>query len=217
MEIRGNRMPMLLRIAICGAIFFAAMFVVVPASAADTAVNTVSSLSAEDMLTNLSKQVPSLMRLVTAIAYVLGMYMIVTGIVKLKHFGEMRTQMSHEHSVMGPLVMLCVGGALLYLPSAVQVGLSTFWTEPNPYGYLKQQDPWHDFISVCFNIVQLIGTIGFIRGLVILSHAGHGQGGGQHGGIAKGITHIVGGILCINIFEFVNLIQSTLGLSGVSF
>ncbi len=189
--------------------------VVVPVYAQQSSVSPVSSLSVQDMLVNISKQVPNLMRLVTAVAYVLGMYMIIAGVIKMKHFGEMRTQMSHEHSVMGPLVMLVIGAALLYLPSSVQVGMSTFWTEPNPYGYVKKSDEWHDFLKVCFSIVQLIGTIGFIRGLVILSHAGEGRAG--QGGLSKGITHIVGGILCINIFQFVEVVQNTLGLSGISF
>lgn len=177
--------------------------------AADTTTG-VSSLSAQDMLVNIAKQVPSLMRLVTAIAYVLGMYFIIHGIIKLKHAGEMRTQMSREHSLMGPIIMLSVGAMLLYLPSSVQVGMSTFWTDPNPYAYLKQKDQWSDFINVCFTIVQLIGTIAFIRGLVLISHLGSGSG--QHGTMSKGMTHIIGGILCINIYEFIKVITATLGI-----
>jgi intracellular multiplication protein IcmC len=170
----------------------------------------VSSLSAQEMLVNIAKQVPSLMRLVTAIAYVLGMYFIIHGIIKLKHAGESRTMMSREHSLMGPIVMLSVGAMLLYLPSSVQVGMSTFWTDPNPYAYLKQKDQWSDFINVCFTIVQLVGTIAFIRGLVLISHLGTGSG--QHGTMSKGMTHIIGGILCINIYEFIKVITATLGI-----
>lgn len=170
----------------------------------------ISTLSAESMLVNIAQQVPNLMRLVTAIAYVLGMFFIIQGILKLKHVGESRTMTSQEHSLVGPLIYIAVGAMLLYLPSSVQVGLASFWTNPNPYGYLSQQDQWSQFINVVFIIVQFIGVLSFIRGLVILSHlSGHG---GQPGTFSKGMTHIVGGILCINIYEFVQVIFITLGL-----
>lgn len=191
--------------AVAGAMLLAAF----PVLAADTSVTSVSGLSAQDMLVNISKQVPSLMRLVTAIAYVLGMFFIISGVIKMKHFGESRTMMSQEHSISGPIIMLVVGSMLLYLPSAVQIGLSTFWTDPNPYAYVKESDQWADFLAVCFSIVQLVGTIAFIRGLVILSHMSKG---GQQGTVSRGITHIIGGILCINIYQFVQVIAATLGL-----
>lgn len=170
----------------------------------------VSTLSAESMLVNIATQVPSFMRLVTAIAYVMGMYFIIAGIMKLKHAGESRTYMSQEHSLKGPLVFIAVGAALLYLPTSVQIGLSTFWTEPNPYGYLKQQDQWAQFINTCYIIIQLIGVVSFIRGLVILSHvSGHG---GQPGTFGRGVTHVIAGIFCINIYQFVQVVLNTLGI-----
>ncbi len=172
-----------------------------------------TNISAQTMLYNISQQIPNLMRLATAIAYVLGMFMMVRGIMLFKHAGEMRMQMSHEHSIIKPIVYLVVGGMLTYLPTAVQVGLSTFWNDPNPYGYLNDQNEWFEFINVVFIIVQLVGVIAFIRGLNILSHLG-GHGGHQ-GTFAKGLTHIIGGVLCINIYQFVQVIMVTLGLQPI--
>lgn len=170
----------------------------------------ITSVSAETMLKNIAKQLPFLMRMVTAIAYVLGLVFIIKGVMKLKEFGESRTMMSAEHGLKGPLVYLIVGALLLYLPSAVQVGLSTFWSEPNPYGYLQEQDQWAEFINIVYVVVQFIGVIAFIRGLVILSHLG--AQGGQPGTLGKGLTHIIGGIFCINIYQFVQVILNTLGI-----
>ena len=65
-------------------------------------------LSAVDMLTNFANNIPNLMRLVTAGAYVMGMYFVIMGVVKMKHMGEMRTQMSQEHSIKGPLIFITV-------------------------------------------------------------------------------------------------------------
>ena len=167
--------------------------------------------SADDFLTRIATQIPMLMRMVTAIAYVLGIYFVIAGIMKLKEYGESRTMMSQQHNLRGPLIFIIVGAFLLYLPTTVNVGLSTFWTDPNPYAYVTQQTAWSDFWNTCFLIVQFVGTIAFIRGLVILSHlGGHG---GQPGTFSRGVTHIIGGIFCINIYQFVQVIFTTLGIN----
>lgn len=190
------------------ALFFITMFALLPAYAQQV---SISSLSAEDMLVNIAQQIPNLMKLVTAIAYVLGMYFIFHAVIKFKHFGESRTMMSQEQSMVPPIVYLTVGAMLLYLPTAVQVGLSTFWTLPNPYGYLQASDQWGEFINVCYLIIQFVGVVAFIRGLVILSHVGSSHGQPY---FAKGLTHIIGGIFCINIFGTVQMILNTLGIQA---
>lgn len=176
---------------------------------AQSTVNT--SLNAQQMLVNFAKTVPSLMYMVTAIAYVLGMYFIVAGIMKLKQLGESRTMMSSEHNIKGPIIYIVIGALLLYIPSSVQVGLSTFWSNPNPYGYTQQQDQWSDFLSNVFLVIQLIGVIAFIRGLVILSHLGSTHG--QQGTFGRGVTHIIGGIFLINMYQFVQMVFTTLGIT----
>ena len=181
-----------------------------PTISGSNVINALGNLSAGQMLTNIANQIPNLMRLVTAIAYVLGMIFIFIAVLKMKHLGESRTMMSREHSIMGPIIYLVIGAMLLYLPSAVQMSTSTFWGTPNPIGYLTGTDQWTQFLNDCFSVVQLFGTIAFIRGLVILSHLG-GGGGGQKN-LSQGLTHIIGGILCINIYQFVRVILFTLGI-----
>lgn len=175
-------------------------------------VNSYAVYGAKDMLTYIATQIPSLMYMVTAIAYVMGIYLVMHGVMRLKEYGEARTQMSQEHSLKEPLTYIVVGALLLYLPTAVSVGLSTFWSEPAPYSYLSSdQGQWSQFWNVCFLIVQFIGTIAFIRGLVILSHLGNR--GSQPGTFSKGLTHIIGGIFCINIYQFVQVIFATFGFN----
>lgn len=172
---------------------------------------TVTGLTASDMLTNISNQIPNIMRMVTAIAYVMGMYFIIFGLFKLKEFGEARTMMSTQHHLKTPLTYLAVGTLLLYLPSAVQSGLTTFWADPNPYEYEENTSEYAGVMSHALVAVQLFGTIAFIRGLMILSHSGE-QHGGQNS-VGKGLTHVIGGIFCINIYQFVQMIFATLGIS----
>jgi intracellular multiplication protein IcmC len=165
------------------------------------------------MLINIANQVPQLMRLVTAVAYVMGMSFIFSGIYKLKEYGEQRSMMSSQHDLKPAVILFVVGTSLLYLPSAVRTGLTSFWKNPNPYGYeLVTTDQWSILYQDIFLVVQFIGTIAFIRGLVILSKVAHQ---GHQGEFGKGMTYIIAGILCINLYEFLNVINNTLGISGV--
>lgn len=170
-------------------------------------------VNAQSMLVNFATTAPNLMRLVTSVAYVLGMFFMIAAIIKLKHMGEMRTMMSQEHSPKGPLLLLMVGAMLIYLPTTVQVGMSTFWTNPNPWAYNIESSQWMEFFNTIVIIMQLIGVIAFIRGLIIMSHLG--QGGGHQGGFAKGITHIIAGVLLINLFQFMQFVFSILGLGSI--
>lgn len=184
---------------------------IVPVYAADAPPPTggVSVPTAESMVANIATQVPAVMKLVTALAYVMGFYFIFYGLMKLKQYGEQRTQMSSDHSMMGPLILLTVGALLIYLPTTVQVGLTTFWSNPSPYGYVTQTDEWGALYKTVFLIIQLLGTIAFIRGLVILSGL---SGQSQQGTFGRGMTHIIGGIFCINLYQFVQVVLSTLGI-----
>jgi uncharacterized membrane protein HdeD (DUF308 family) len=191
-------------------LFFSLVWFSLPAySQSSPIIPNVSTLSPQTILASIQNAIPNLMRLATAFAYVIGIVMVIMGVIQLKHAGEMRTQMSHEHHLTKPLLMLTMGTLLIYLPSSVQVGLSTFWTEPNPYGYaVMQSNQWQQAINVCFAVVQFIGVVAFIRGLVILSHAG----GHHQNTFSKGIMHIIGGILCINIYQVIQVIYATVGM-----
>lgn len=178
------------------------------------AVDSSSIPTLDIVIGKITDNIPQLMQLVTAFAYILGMTLVIRGVIELKHFGEGRTMMSMEHSLKKPLLHIFVGAALMYLPSSIHTGLYTLWTAPNPLAYVPDVDnPWTVLINNSFLILQLIGVIAFIRGLLILSNlGGHG---GQPGTFARGMTHIIGGILCINMYDTVRMILVTLGLDTV--
>ncbi|MDX1900923.1 MAG: hypothetical protein SFW66_02835 [Gammaproteobacteria bacterium] len=175
--------------------------------------NTAAAVpDAATMLMNISKSVPTLMRFVTALAYLLGFYFVIKGLMMLKKFGEQRTMMSGEHHLAGPLILLFVGSLLIYLPASVQTSLHTLWSgSVNPYAWqTSSADAWSTMTKAIFLVVELIGTISFIRGLVLLTHLG-GQGG-QPGTFAKAMAHIIAGVLCINLYGFLQMISTTLGI-----
>lgn len=164
----------------------------------------------DQALKNLSLTSDSLMRLVTAIAYVMGFFFVIQGLFELKHYGDARTMMSHEHTLKKPLLYLIAGAALIYLPASIHTGISTFWNESSPLAYIPKSadDPWQELVKSCFVIIQLIGVIAFIRGLILLTHLS-GNHGGQNS-FGKAMAHIVGGILCINMYQFLQTIFNTL-------
>ncbi len=163
------------------------------------------------MIRNIAETVPNLMYFTTALAYVFGFWFIFHGIILLKKYGMQRTQMSGDANLGPPLVSIFVGAALIYLPSTVQSGMSTFWTNPNPYGYeTSSSEEWNTFVAACFMIIQLVGVIAFMRGLMMLTKLG--QGGGQQASFGRAAAHIVGGIFCIDMYDFLNAVFETLGL-----
>ena len=162
------------------------------------------------MLQNFAMTVPQLMHLVTAFAYIAGIVFIIKGIIELKRFGEARTMMSSEKGIAGPITFVIVGTLLLYLPSAVQIGTSTFWTSATPFSYvINPDDPWQAIIHAAYLIVQLTGTIAFIRGLILLTSISER---GQQGTFGRAMAYIIAGILCINIYPFIQVINNTLSL-----
>lgn len=170
--------------------------------------------SLDQLVANLSTNIPQLMRLVTAFSYLLGIYFVMVGVILLKHAGEMRTQMSYEHSLKKPLLFLFVGAALIYLPTSITTGLATIWGADVPYGYQTSttNDAWSQMIGAAFYILQFVGVISFIRGLVMLTHlSGHG---GQPGTFGRSMTHMIAGILCINMYDTVKMVLSTFGLDS---
>lgn len=168
--------------------------------------------SALCVLENISNQLPALNTLLLALAYIIGMYFIILALFMLRRMGESRTMMSQEHSLKGPLLYLVIGACLMSLPSAFRVVTLSFFSESlqYPYSYVVDQtSQWCEILKIAYNVVYFVGLIAFIRGLIMLSHLGAQHG--QQGGLAKGLTHIIGGIFCMNMQQFLTIIFATLG------
>jgi intracellular multiplication protein IcmC len=168
-----------------------------------------SATRPDSMLASIGAQMPNVMRMITAFSYVMGMWMIITSLMKFKKYGEQRTMMSGEHHLRDPLTYLVTGTLMLYLPTSIQVGMSTFFANPSPFGYDTDTDRVAQISNNAYMIVQIFGTMAFIRGLLILSKTGHG---GQQNETSKGLTHVIGGLFCINIFQVLQVILFTIGV-----
>jgi intracellular multiplication protein IcmC len=166
--------------------------------------------SADTMIENLADSMPAIIAMLSAAAYIMGFFFILMGVYGLKQYGELRTMMSSSTSLSGPLITLAVGGGLIFLPTTVDVGMATIFgtASTSPISIPTDITGDEDLLNAVVAIVKVVGIVAFIRGMIMLNNVG-GQGA-QPGTMGKALTHIVGGLLAINMWGFWEVIESTL-------
>jgi intracellular multiplication protein IcmC len=171
-----------------------------------------------NIFANLVPSLLSLEKLITAAAYVMGISLIIRGLMALKQVGEHRSHMSPHHTMKEPMFYLLSGSFLLFLPTGVGIFLNTTFGTDNIMSYtelntsnsfINSLSSSGDFGHALVLIVQIIGIISFIKGWLIISKSGS-QSGHQQGGFGKGLMHIFGGILALNIVQSLNILSNTL-------
>lgn len=168
------------------------------------------------MLVNLEGSLNPVSQLVTGSAYLIGIILVFKAFYHLKVYGEARTMMSSQTSIKTPVTYMIVGAVFLWLPTAFYSILAT--------GYgggarILSYDEWvgasnltrqgRVVMGAIFRLVQIIGLIAFIRGWMYISK---GADKGAQAQTGKALTHIVGGILGMNIVWTANVLQATVGV-----
>lgn len=167
-----------------------------------------------DVLTNLANSLLPVERLLTSAAYLMGIGFAIKAIFTLKTHGEQRSSMSGTGNMKEAIVYMLVSAMLLYLPSGFEMLMnSTFgysdvlaYTQ-NPYltGILGTNSAVGSSLAL---IVQVIGLFAFIKGWIMIARgASQGQ---SAGGTGKGLMHVFGGILAMNIVGTLQVITNTL-------
>ncbi|PJD96245.1 MAG: type IV secretion protein IcmC [Legionella sp.] len=171
-----------------------------------------------DIITNIANSLIPVENLVTGAAYLIGCAFIFKAIYSLKVYGESRTMMSNNGSMKEPLAYLMIGAVLVYFPTAFKIFMQTLFGYQNvlQYAPISSSNATLDALfgsnsaigAPLSIIIQVIGVIAFVRGWVLLARsASHGQ---QPGGTGKGLMHICGGILAMNIIGTIQIINNTL-------
>ncbi len=162
-------------------------------------------------LVNIQSQLPAILNLIVATSYVCGVSLFVIGVMKLKAYGQQTVMTSTHANFIGPLTYIIVGSVLFYFPTMVEVGVQTFWgyglesvlQYPNTGGL-----NFDNLINPIIDIIRIVGYIAFLRGWMILAKLGNHA---PPGTLAKGIIHIIGGVLAINVVGtwqvFVNTLE----------
>lgn len=174
--------------------------------------------SQANILNNVANSMPAVEKLVTGSAYLIGLLFVFKAIATLKSYGETKTSMSSHGSMKEPLIYLTSGAMLIYFPSAFKVLMQTSFGYENVLQYAPINSTNSAFDALFGSgsaigeplsiIIQVIGVIAFVRGWVLIARAsGQGQ---QPGGTGKGLMHVCGGILAMNIVGTIDMINNTL-------
>ena len=173
-------------------------------------------------LENLTFAFESLVNLVAAISYVMGLYFIFRGVGMYKVFATQTMASAQKGELAGPMVFMIVGAVLMYFPSTLDTSIQTLFghdtkgisaaEEMIGYADLNNSgEHWKEISNVLIKYMKLIGFIAFLRGWTILSKMGHS--GAQPGSVGKGIVHIIAGVLLINIVDTINMLAQTFGIT----
>ena len=186
----------------------------------------------QTIMSNLRRVIKPLTIMILAISYTMGVYMIFSGLGMMKKLGNISTaNQAQPGELSGPLLKIIIGAALIYLPSSTDTmtnslfssggGGSLFGSGGVNYaglgsgasllGYgggdsLTQQ--WASIANTLVMYIQFLGLLSFVKGLFIMSAAS--APGTQPGVVAKGITHMIGGIIAMNFVTAVNVINNTI-------
>ena len=162
-----------------------------------------------DVVANLARISPQIFKLITAGAYLIGIGLFANAVYNMKQYGEMHTMTSQETDLRYIMLKIAGAAALIYLPSTLEVALQTVYGQPNILAYgAGNADRYTSLTKSIIIIVKIVGLISFIRGLVILASLSKN---GQPGTFSKGLTHIIAGVLAINIYQTWKILMKTIG------
>ncbi len=172
----------------------------------------------EDIMSNLAASMMPVEKMLTGAAYLMGLAFAIKAVMTLKTHGEQRSSMSGTGNMKEAGVYMLVAGMLVYYPTAFQVIMnSTFgYDSVLAYAPMGTSTP---IISNIFGsdsmvgssltiIIQVVGLVAFIRGWVLVARgASQGQAAG---GTGKGLMHVFGGVLAMNIIGTLEVFHNTL-------
>jgi len=159
----------------------------------------------------------------SAAALLSGLYMIVRGLMKASKYGT-DPKTHNMHSV---LTYLGFGALLVSIGQNLDVMLATLfgtstvadssiikWGKLDAIvggGGISQR--FKDAVNAALVFVQLIGCIAFVRGWLLMKKVVEGAGNAN---LAQAMTHILGGVAAINIYQFLVAMDYTFGTNLIS-
>jgi intracellular multiplication protein IcmC len=166
------------------------------------------------ILNNIAQSLLPVQKLITGGAYLMGIVFAMKALMSLKSHSEMRGGGGNSSSFKEPLLYLIVAGMLIYFPTGFEVLMNTTFGYSNVLAYSDGSSMSHwlggdnELGNALTVIIQTIGLYAFVRGWVIITKSS--STGQPPNGTGKGLTHVFGGILAVNIVGTVEMINNTL-------
>lgn len=171
-----------------------------------------------DILTNIANSLVPVEKLMIVMMYIMGLAFVLKAIYTLKSYGEARTMSASNASIKEPIIYLIVAAAFVYFPTVFELFMNSTFGYQSPLAYAPINSQNNSINSLfgdgsavgepLTKMIQVIGLAAFIRGWILIARSsGQGQ---QPGGVGKGLMHVFGGVMAINIVGTLQIINNTL-------
>lgn len=166
------------------------------------------------ILTNIANSLVPVQRLITGGAYLAGIAFAVKALFTLKSHGESKASMSSSSTLKEPLLYFIVSAVFIYFPTAFEMLMNTTFGYSTVLSYSSgsTMGNWlgseSDLGQALTIIIQTIGLYAFVKGWMMIAKSS--STGQPPNGTGKGLTHVFGGILAVNIVGTIEMINNTL-------
>lgn len=173
----------------------------------------------EDLLSiirRIGDLVPQFEDLVFALSWILGLLLMVSSV---RSAMRASADGSGRHTWSPAIVKAVLGTCFIALPTTIATLVASFFGSPeiaDPREALAyapnmlsafDDDIAKQTIASLLTIVQFVGLIGFIRGLLLLNATANGA---HNASLGSGIAHVLGGTLAINITALLGVFDTLL-------
>ena len=177
-----------------------------------------SPVPLDQMMTNFVKNIYApAFNMLGALAFVIGIFFIIKGMLRGAKVGT-DPRAGAPHVI---ITYLVIGTILASAAPMLSTMLQSLFGSPAPDN-VKTADilAWantqtgadmtaaNNAMQAVLAWVQVIGAIAFIRGFLVMKNAVEGSGQAT---IAQGLTHIIGGVMAINIVSSLQMFDKTFG------
>lgn len=161
-----------------------------------------------DVPSHINSQLENIWNFTVGAARLTGVVFIFRAVYQLKVYGDLRTMMSVQTNFKSTMMLFFVGTMLFGFGRTISTMLMTIFaiSKPIPLGYSGSEIFSVTGSQTVLHFVQVIGIISFLRGWVQLAQTSNPNGRNTFG---KALTHIVAGILAVNIEGTRQLLAAT--------
>ena len=188
-----------------------------------TAASTGSSAPGLDvMMTNLVTNIKGpLIAALSIVCFIVGVFLVLRGVLRMAKFGQDPKEASMPRiltsMVFGAIFMVMGQSLNIMMDSVFGVGTTLApntvlsWSSINSLGV--DTTSFKTAVTAALTFFQLVGFIAFVRGWNVVRNAAEGSGQATY---AQGFTHIIGGVMAINIYQYLIILDHTFGTSFVT-